>query len=165
MNIPSIESLLSELDKVRRERDEADCRAGAAERGYKSYLDAAVARDSWLRKAKSQWGVDNIVSFDVVWAEALAQKEQIEKLTAERDAALDNLHNIVCHCLDGRLDISAMDNVTEMRDQITTLKSKLEQSVLALREARSVLFAWAANHESQVTQEAIATINNVLGEE
>ena len=140
MNIPSIEELLAELDKVRRERDEADRRAGAAERGYKSYLDAAVARDSWLRKAKSQWGVDSGVSFDVVWAEALAQKEQITKLTAERDEA--------------RMVAATGAKYIEEND---ALKS-------ALREARSVLFAWVANHESAVTQEAIATINKVLGE-
>lgn len=59
---------------VGRDRDEADRRAGAAERRLESELEASNARRSWLDKAKDQWGVDRNVSFDVVWAEALQHK-------------------------------------------------------------------------------------------
>ncbi len=60
--------------QIQAERDEADRRAGAAERRSAHLTDAATSRESWLRKAKSEWGVESNVSFDVVWAEALALK-------------------------------------------------------------------------------------------
>ena len=75
--------------------------------------------------------------------------ELAASITTERDAALAEKTNAV---------VKWYDEVRDNREQITTLKS-------ALREARSVLLAWAANNESQVTEEAIATINKVLGEE
>lgn len=65
---------VSEVERLRAERDEADRRAGAAEREKESLAEACHARQSWLDKAKDQWGVDRNVSFDVVWAEALALK-------------------------------------------------------------------------------------------
>jgi len=56
------------------ERDEADRRAGAAERHLAALQDSAAARASWLTRAKREWGVGDNVSFDRVWAEAKALK-------------------------------------------------------------------------------------------
>lgn len=72
--------------------------------------------------------------------------EDIAKLTAERDAAITNL----------RVEQIAHLSLTDLlENENDALKS-------ALHEARSVLLAWAANHESQVTEEAIATITAAL---
>lgn len=64
-------------EEVRAERDEADRRAGAAERKLAHLQEAAAARASWLSKAKAQAGYSDNVSFDVVWAEALAALHEI----------------------------------------------------------------------------------------
>ena len=49
------------------ERDEA-------ERRVAEEIGARADRSAWLSKAKRQWGVDDNVSFDDIWAEALALK-------------------------------------------------------------------------------------------
>lgn len=61
-------------EQLRAERDEADRRAGAAERQLASEVDARIRRNDWLHKAKQAWGAETTVSFDQVWAEALALK-------------------------------------------------------------------------------------------
>ena len=101
---------IKQVAELEKERDEADRRAGAAERAYKTYLDAAVARDSWLRKAKAQWGADSSISFDVVWSEALALKEQITTLTA--DLALAK-HNNEAHDRELERVIAERDKATQ----------------------------------------------------
>lgn len=73
---PENQSLASELEALRGERDEADRRAGAAERRLAYEVDARCGRDAWLRKAKEKWGVSSDCSFDLVWAEALKLKQQ-----------------------------------------------------------------------------------------
>lgn len=73
---------VADLDAMRAERDEADRRAGAAERMAERDREAAVARSSWLAKAKDQWGVSYAVSFDVVWAQALAARSERDALLA-----------------------------------------------------------------------------------
>ncbi len=60
------------LEALAAERDEADRRAGAAERLLESLQDDARNRNSWLWKAKKDAGYDQNISFDVVWSEALA---------------------------------------------------------------------------------------------
>lgn len=60
------------------ERDEADRRAGAAERRLAHEVDARLRRADWLSKAKAAWGASDDCSFDVVWAEALKLKAQAE---------------------------------------------------------------------------------------
>ena len=62
------------IGELEAERDEADRFAGAARRRIDDLEDAARKRARWLWEAKQQWGVDDNVSFDVVWAEALALK-------------------------------------------------------------------------------------------
>jgi len=51
--------------------NEADRRAGAAERELASKEDATQRQASWIRKAKAAAGYDNNISFDVVWDDAL----------------------------------------------------------------------------------------------
>ena len=46
--------------------------------------------------------------------------------------------------------------------EITELRARVAQLEATLHEARSVLIAWAENHESQVTWETINKINSVL---
>jgi hypothetical protein len=54
------------------ERDEADRRAGAAERVLDSYEEERVARMNWLDEAKKAAGYDRNTSFDEVWTKALS---------------------------------------------------------------------------------------------
>jgi hypothetical protein len=63
---------IAAIDAVRCERDEADRRAGAAERRIVHLEEAAAARAAWLSRAKRAAGYDDNVSFDRVWEEALA---------------------------------------------------------------------------------------------
>jgi hypothetical protein len=70
----------ADCDQLKADLAEADRRAGEAERRYARSVEDAISRESWIRKAKSEWGVHSNVSFDVVWAEALALK-------AARDAS------------------------------------------------------------------------------
>jgi hypothetical protein len=63
----------SQVRALLAERDEADRRAGAAERRCADLSDAAIKRASWLRKAKAQAGYSDRTSFDVVWSETLAK--------------------------------------------------------------------------------------------
>ena len=53
---------------------EADRRAGAAERKLAASKEDVARIEQVRDKMKDQWGVDRRVSFDVVWAEALALK-------------------------------------------------------------------------------------------
>ena len=69
-----IGSLAARLSAALLERDEADRRAGAAERNVEYQSEKIAARERWLHDAKAAWGVDDRVSFDVVWKEALALK-------------------------------------------------------------------------------------------
>src|SRR4051794_24288642 len=54
-----------------RQRDEADRRAGAAERNVERLDDSVSKHSSWLSKAKREAGYPDNISFDVVWSDAL----------------------------------------------------------------------------------------------
>lgn len=71
------------INQLTKELHDADRRAGAAEREMEYLKEDALNRDSWLRKAKQQWGVDYNVSFDVVWAQALALKARPNGIDTE----------------------------------------------------------------------------------
>ncbi len=73
---PTRFNLQLEVESLTKERDEADRRAGRAERLYAYELEQASARRSWLDHAKEEWGVDQNVSFDVVWKECLELKRK-----------------------------------------------------------------------------------------
>jgi hypothetical protein len=66
-------------EALRKELAEADRRAGAAERHAELLEKDTAARGAWLTKAKAEWGVDDRVSFDVVWKKALAAREQLDR--------------------------------------------------------------------------------------
>lgn len=85
---PKLANLQDILDRVVRERDDADRRAGAAARQLEYAQDSASRRSSWLDKAKKEWGVDSNVSFDVVWAEALALKARYNGSAISTEPAL-----------------------------------------------------------------------------
>lgn len=69
---------VEDYEQLRAERDEADRRAGAAERNAEQLADERRAREAWKTKAKAAWGVDDRVSFDVVWAQALEARAQLK---------------------------------------------------------------------------------------
>jgi hypothetical protein len=63
-----------DLNTISKERDEADRRAGAAERDLEKEREDSQRRASWLWQAKQEWGVNDNVSFDVIWEECLRLK-------------------------------------------------------------------------------------------
>lgn len=60
-------------------------RESAARKENAELRDTALRRESWLRKAKSQAGYDNSVSFDVVWAETLKKARLNETPNVQGD--------------------------------------------------------------------------------
>lgn len=76
--------------ETRTQLAEADRRAGEAEIKLEQEAHNKTVRDAWMTRAKKQWGVDDNVSFDVVWAECLrlrtqsqAEKEELVRQCAE----------------------------------------------------------------------------------
>lgn len=76
-------SLLAAHQQVTAERDEADRRAGAAEREAERDREDARARSAWLHQAKGQAGYSTNVSFDKVWAETLEKAARADTATSE----------------------------------------------------------------------------------
>lgn len=81
----ALEWYMQRIRDLEKERDDADRRAGAAERKCEDFADTVARRNEWLSKAKREWGVDDRVSFDVVWKEALALKANGASPTGEGD--------------------------------------------------------------------------------
>ena len=77
-----IEQLLVKLHKITRERDEADRRAGAAERELAGEKDGTLRRNQWLDKAKRDAGYPTEESFDVVWEAALTALKDSRGITS-----------------------------------------------------------------------------------
>lgn len=90
---------------LREALEEADRRAGAAERLRAQDQESIQARKRWLKKAKAEAGYDDSVSFDVVWKDALAAMKELERYKAaflvkpvsdwhddEGDALFFNIH-------------------------------------------------------------------------
>ena len=157
IDMDELEQLRQRVAELEMERDEADRRAGAAERGYASYLDAAVARDSWLKKAKAQWGADSNISFDVVWAEALAQKEQITTLKSERDELNESVE-----CLSATNDF-----LTGKREENIVLKAAVKQ-LKADRDAalaeNAAYYQLAKKEVWEAADKEITTLKSALRE-
>ncbi len=72
------------------ERDDADRRAGAAERLLEGKTDRIIKRERWLRDAKEARGYHQNISFDRVWADtcAAADRAQAAEARADRLATL-----------------------------------------------------------------------------
>ena len=99
--MPRADELRALLARVEAERDEADRRAGAAERELASLKEDARKERWWLEDAKRARGYDIGVSFDTVWAETCAkadgnigavadlERERCAKLCEERAAYFD----------------------------------------------------------------------------
>ena len=68
----ALEILRERVASLEKERDEADRRAGAAERRMADYVDYRIKSTQWTDEAKRAAGYHVNVSFDEVWAEALA---------------------------------------------------------------------------------------------
>lgn len=57
------------IEELEAERDEADRRAGAAERRLAQLKESEFKRDNWIRERKLELGYSAHVSFDRVWEE------------------------------------------------------------------------------------------------
>ena len=88
--------LYARVQELEAERDEADRRAGRAERHMASLNDDVRRFEAARRRMKAQWGVHDNISFDVVWQQALdakASKAQRVPLNAfQRRAIFDDLY-------------------------------------------------------------------------
>ena len=73
-----IEELQAQVAKMASELAEADRRAGAAERMLASAKEGIYRLETCRREYKRDWGVEDRVSFDDVWEEALALKRKFE---------------------------------------------------------------------------------------
>jgi hypothetical protein len=70
---------------MKAERDEADRRAGAAERELADLKDRQMKADMWEEEAKAAAGYHRYDTFDDVWAEALAAlKEKQARVAKQR---------------------------------------------------------------------------------
>lgn len=78
------EALVARFAAVAAERDEADRRAGAAERRLGHLEEAERKTQRWLAERKEELGYDLGVSFDTVWAETLAKARQWDEMQASR---------------------------------------------------------------------------------
>ncbi len=74
------------------ERDEADRRAGAAEREMASLKEEARKRRWWLDSAKEARGYGMYVTFDRVWAETCAKADEAAGLRQQNEALQEALH-------------------------------------------------------------------------
>ncbi len=83
-------SLAREAELVR-ERDEADRRAGCAERKNARLQDDAAGRSEWLHRAKSEAGYHDSISFDRVWAETRATALAAEAKLAEARRVIEEI--------------------------------------------------------------------------
>lgn len=69
------------------ERDEADRRAGAAERRSANLEKSDVLRSQWLARAKRERGYPDATSFDTVWAETCAAADRALALESQEQGA------------------------------------------------------------------------------
>lgn len=68
------------IEQLRAERDEADRRAGAAERQLADAQDTVVKRRNWLDRAREERGYLHNISFDRVWRETCVQADMVPGL-------------------------------------------------------------------------------------
>ena len=79
------------VEDLIRERDEADRRAGAAERDMERLKESAAARAQWLSRAKGQRGYDDHISFDHVWKDTCEAADASGRLTADLAASQETI--------------------------------------------------------------------------
>lgn len=87
--------LHARAQELEAERDEADRRAGRAERHMAGLNDDVRRFEAARRRMKAQWGVHDNVSFDVVWQQALdakaSQAQRVPLSEEQRRAIFDDL--------------------------------------------------------------------------
>lgn len=76
------------IERLTKERDEADRRAGAAERRNEDLQDSYSKRQSWLWKAKESEGFSQNGSFDDLWAKVRRERDEARAEVERKDAAL-----------------------------------------------------------------------------
>jgi hypothetical protein len=81
-----ISSLLADMEALKGERDEADRRAGFAERRLEAANETALKRRQWLDNAKIERGATINDSFDAVWAETCALADRTQAAEARATA-------------------------------------------------------------------------------
>lgn len=92
------------------ERDEADRRAGAAERSAAAFHEDNQRFEQVRRRMKAQWGVHNNVSFDVVWQQALDAKQALAELEARKNARIHELEMQA-------LDLASENSILKLQEQ------------------------------------------------
>lgn len=71
-----VATLTAQLAAVTAERDEADRRAGAAERRNEFLQDSVSRRADWLARAKDAEGFSQNGSFDELWAKVRSERDE-----------------------------------------------------------------------------------------
>lgn len=88
--------LLGMVEALRRERDEADRRAGAAKRKLEALEEQERRRDQWMREQKQALGYALNVSFDDVWVDVLRQRDEARAREARLKEATEAAHYALC---------------------------------------------------------------------
>lgn len=133
------------------ERDEADRRAGAAEREMQASKDTIARLNSVRFKQKRDWGVDDNTSFDAVWNEALALKAQCaqaqKELTTQTNRAAAAEQQVTA--LTQRLDMANRLN-TDARNQLAQLSARQAAPDGRLRKALEQIIEWNRTHANEL---------------
>jgi len=89
-NPGAVLALLDRIAELQAERDDADRRAGAAERSAAAFHEVTQRFEQVRRRMKEQWGVHDNVSFDLVWQQALDAKQAQAELEARKPLPLND---------------------------------------------------------------------------
>lgn len=89
--------LHARVQELEAERDEADRRAGRAERHMAGLNDDVRRFEAARRRMKAQWGAHDNVSFDVVWQQALDAKASQAQRVPLSDAVIRDLYSEEVH--------------------------------------------------------------------
>jgi len=73
---------IAHINKLQKERDEADRSAGAAMRRIVQLEDSERKSNMWLSEAKRAEGYSDNTSFDDVWANVRAERDRLRALVA-----------------------------------------------------------------------------------
>ncbi len=150
---PQLCELLTEaaslIQRLEGERDEADRRAGSAERKLAYLEDAGKRETGWLLDAKTSRGYDGNISFDTVWVETCAladraiaaeqalsaSQQEVERLTSHLSWAVTELEEwdayqkrpergdcgVECACCMGEMfDAESRARLQEVRSALQT---------------------------------------------
>ena len=108
----------SEIERLCKERNEADQRAGAAEREKLGLHDDVKRFEREIRRITEEWGAHRNTSFDDVWQEALTTKAELAQLRESKPLS-DEQWQALADVFDGIINrelknkISAILNLPE----------------------------------------------------